>query len=68
MPGFTGRFQWMAAALKHLNWDDMTDYLPAIVTAFAMPFTFYIATDFSFINIITVFIPNDDICIGCYVG
>ena len=34
----------MAAALKHLNWDDMTDYLPAIVTAFAMPFTFSIAT------------------------
>ena len=33
-----------AAALKHLNWDDMTDYLPAIVTAFAMPFTFSIAT------------------------
>jgi hypothetical protein len=34
----------MAAALRHLNWDDMTDYLPAIVTAVAMPFTFSIAT------------------------
>ena len=34
----------MAAALRHLNWDDTTDYLPAIVTAIAMPFTFSIAT------------------------
>lgn len=34
----------MASALKELRWDDMTDYLPAIVTAFAMPFTFSIAT------------------------
>ena len=34
----------MAAALRHLNWDDMTDYLPAVVTAFAMPFTFSIAS------------------------
>ena len=34
----------MARALKDLNWDDMTDYLPAVVTAAAMPFTFSIAT------------------------
>jgi AGZA family xanthine/uracil permease-like MFS transporter len=34
----------MAAALRHLTWDDTTDYLPAIVTAIAMPFTFSIAT------------------------
>jgi AGZA family xanthine/uracil permease-like MFS transporter len=34
----------MARALKDVNWDDMTDYLPAVVTAIAMPFSFSIAT------------------------
>lgn len=34
----------MARALQELNWDDATDYMPAIVTAIAMPFTFSIAT------------------------
>ena len=34
----------MASALRNLNWDDMTDYLPAIITAVAMPFSFSIAT------------------------
>jgi AGZA family xanthine/uracil permease-like MFS transporter len=34
----------MAQALRSLDWDDVTDYLPAIVTALAMPFTFSIAT------------------------
>ena len=33
----------MARALRDVNWDDMTDYLPAMVTAIAMPFTFSIA-------------------------
>jgi AGZA family xanthine/uracil permease-like MFS transporter len=34
----------MAKSLEHLNWGDTTDYLPAIVTALAMPFSFSIAT------------------------
>jgi len=34
----------MARALKDLRWDDMTDYLPAVVTAIAMPFSFSIAS------------------------
>ncbi|MBW6398979.1 NCS2 family permease [Roseomonas sp. HJA6] len=34
----------MAKALAELNWEDATDYMPAIVTALAMPFTFSIAT------------------------
>jgi len=34
----------MAAALRDLNWDDATEYMPAIVLALAMPFTFSIAT------------------------
>lgn len=34
----------MAKALAELNWGDATDYMPAIVTAIAMPFTFSIAT------------------------
>jgi len=34
----------MAKALAELNWEDATDYMPAIVTAIAMPFTFSIAT------------------------
>ena len=33
----------LAGALRGLNWDDLTDYLPAVVTALAMPFTFSIA-------------------------
>ncbi len=34
----------MAKALAELNWEDATEYMPAIVTALAMPFTFSIAT------------------------
>jgi AGZA family xanthine/uracil permease-like MFS transporter len=34
----------MAQALRGLDWDDVTEVLPAIVTAIAMPFTFSIAT------------------------
>lgn len=34
----------MARALRDVNWDDMTDYLPAVVTAIAMPLTYSIAT------------------------
>lgn len=33
----------MARALRDVNWEDTTDYLPAIVTAIAMPLTFSIA-------------------------
>lgn len=33
----------LARALRDLNWDDLADYLPAVVTALAMPFTFSIA-------------------------
>lgn len=34
----------MAKSLQELDWEDTTEYLPAIVTALAMPFTFSIAT------------------------
>jgi AGZA family xanthine/uracil permease-like MFS transporter len=34
----------MTQGLRDLAWDDMTEYLPAMVTAVAMPFTFSIAT------------------------
>nr|WP_314075964.1 NCS2 family permease [uncultured Roseococcus sp.] len=34
----------MAQALKGLNWQDETEYLPAVLTMLAMPFTFSIAT------------------------
>jgi AGZA family xanthine/uracil permease-like MFS transporter len=34
----------MAKALQELDWEDATEYMPAIVTAIAMPFTFSIAT------------------------
>ncbi|MGG5809260.1 NCS2 family permease [Falsiroseomonas sp. CW058] len=34
----------MAKGLQDIAWDDETEYLPAIVTALAMPFTFSIAT------------------------
>jgi AGZA family xanthine/uracil permease-like MFS transporter len=34
----------MASALRDLAWEDATDYVPAVVTVLAMPFTFSIAT------------------------
>ncbi|MBU8546046.1 MULTISPECIES: NCS2 family permease [Roseomonadaceae] len=34
----------MAKGLQDLAWEDTTEYLPAILTALAMPFTFSIAT------------------------
>jgi len=34
----------MAQALRNLEWDDATDYVPAVITALSMPFTFSIAT------------------------
>ena len=34
----------MAQALRSLDWDDATDYVPAVITTLAMPFTFSIAT------------------------
>ena len=34
----------MARALRHVEWDDLTEGVPAIVTAIAMPFTYSIAT------------------------
>lgn len=34
----------MAQAMKQLDWADETEYLPAILTMLAMPFTFSIAT------------------------
>ena len=34
----------MAGGLRDVGWDDATQYVPAVVTAIAMPFTFSIAT------------------------
>lgn len=34
----------MGGALRGIDWDDITEYLPAVVIALAMPFTFSIAT------------------------
>ncbi len=34
----------MARAMRHVEWDDLTESVPAIVTALAMPFTYSIAT------------------------
>ena len=34
----------MAQALKGIHWNDETEYLPAMITVFAMPFTFSITT------------------------
>ena len=34
----------MAAALQNLRWDDASDYVPAVVVAIGVPFTFSIAT------------------------
>jgi AGZA family xanthine/uracil permease-like MFS transporter len=34
----------MAQALRAVEWDEMTEYVPAVLTALAMPFTFSIAS------------------------
>ena len=34
----------MARALRHIEWEDLTECVPAIVTAIAMPFTYSITT------------------------
>ncbi|MHB1217619.1 MAG: NCS2 family permease [Alphaproteobacteria bacterium] len=34
----------MARGMADIDWDDVTEYAPAVVTALAMPFTFSIAT------------------------
>ena len=34
----------MARGFAELDWDDVTEYAPAVVTALAMPLTFSIAT------------------------
>jgi AGZA family xanthine/uracil permease-like MFS transporter len=34
----------MARSLTGVNWEDMTEFVPAIITVLAMPFTFSIAT------------------------
>ena len=34
----------MAGALRDVDWDDVTEYAPAVVLALSMPFTFSIAT------------------------
>ncbi len=38
----------MARGLAELDWDDATDYAPAVLTALAMPLTFSIATGIGF--------------------
>ena len=34
----------MSRALRHIDWDELTECIPAMVTALAMPFTYSIAT------------------------
>ncbi len=34
----------MASSLREIDWDDATDFVPAVIVALAMPFTFSIAT------------------------
>ena len=38
----------MARALTEINWDDLTEYTPAMITAIAMPLTYSIADGISF--------------------
>jgi AGZA family xanthine/uracil permease-like MFS transporter len=34
----------MTSSLARVDWEDITEYLPAVITAVMMPFTFSIAT------------------------
>jgi len=38
----------MARGFAELDWDDVTEYAPAVVTALAMPLTFSIANGIAF--------------------
>lgn len=38
----------MARALTEIDWNDVTEYVPALVTAISMPFTFSVADGISF--------------------
>ena len=38
----------MARGITEINWDDVTEYAPAVVTALAMPLTYSIATGIAF--------------------
>ncbi len=38
----------MARGMAEFDWDDVTEYAPAVVCAFTMPFTFSIATGIGF--------------------
>ena len=38
----------MARGLVDIDWDDPTEYAPAVITAIAMPLTFSIATGIAF--------------------
>ena len=39
---------FMAGGLADIDWNDVTEYVPAVVTALSMPFTFSIATGIGF--------------------
>ena len=38
----------MVRGLSEIDWDDITDVAPAVITAIAMPLTFSIATGIGF--------------------
>jgi len=38
----------MARGMAEIDWDDMTEYVPAVITALSMPLTFSIATGIGF--------------------
>jgi len=38
----------MARGITEINWDDVTEYAPAVVTVLAMPLTYSIATGIAF--------------------
>jgi len=48
----------MIKSLMEIDWLDMTEYFPAIITALAMPFTFSIADGLGIGFISYIFIKN----------
>ncbi|MFO0997161.1 MAG: NCS2 family permease [Alphaproteobacteria bacterium] len=65
----------MARGMVEVDWDDVTEYAPAVVTALAMPFTFSIATGiglgfvtYAFVKLLSGRVKDTSLAVWCLTG
>lgn len=58
----------MARAMRDINWDDATEYVPAVVLAIGIPFTFSIAAGIGLGFIVYVVVKSAARQIGAIPG